>query len=50
MKFPVEVDLSKGSGSLRWEGVTARRVRRVASAVVTVVAVLASIQLTRWYL
>jgi hypothetical protein len=49
MKLLVEVDLSKGSGYLRWEGVTTLRIRRIASGVLTAIAVIASIQLTRWF-
>ena len=43
MKISLEADFVKGSGTVRWEGVTAKRVKRLIGVAVLVVG---SIMLT----
>jgi hypothetical protein len=48
MKIFLEADFTKGSGALRWEGVTSRRLRRLIGSVVVVVGALALFTLPRF--
>jgi hypothetical protein len=47
MKFFLEADFSKGSGSIRWEGVSRRRMRRIFMSVFTLALATALIALPR---
>lgn len=38
MKLFLEADFTKGSGALRWEGVTSRRLRRILGSALTFIA------------
>lgn len=48
MKIFLEVDLTKGNGAVRWEGVTSRRVRRLFGSVVAVLGAVALLTLHRF--
>lgn len=48
MKIFLEADFAKGHGSLRWEGVTSRRLRRLAGSVVVVVGAISLFMLPRF--
>ena len=43
MKVFLEADFTKGSGALRWEGVTSRRLRRICVSALTFLAAAALI-------
>ncbi|MBH2008474.1 MAG: hypothetical protein I8H71_02115 [Xanthomonadaceae bacterium] len=47
MKLFLEADFTKGSGALRWEGVTSRRLRRILGSVLTFIAATALIVMPR---
>ncbi len=47
MKVFLEADFTKGSGALRWEGVTSRRLRKALIFVSTLIAAIALIALPR---
>ncbi len=47
MKVFLEADFAKGSGAIRWEGVTRRRLRGIFGSVVTLTVAAAVIVLPR---
>lgn len=47
MKIFLEADLAKGSGAIRWEGVTSRRLRRFVKPLFAVITVIALFALPR---
>jgi hypothetical protein len=49
MKLLLEADFTKGGGSLRWEGMTSRRLRRILGSALTLIAATALIVMPRLY-
>lgn len=43
MKFVVEIDLERGSGTVRWERITQRNIRRLLIGLVSIVTTAAAI-------
>ncbi len=40
MKIFVEADFASGNGAVRWEGITARRIRRFIGAAVAIIGMI----------